>query len=302
MIQIIEKIKEYESIVLLTHTRPDMDALGSQMGMKYILEKNFPNKRIYALGETNKFQFNYELDTLTDEAIASSLVIVLDSGSTHLISEPRFELGDYVIKFDHHINKTPYGDLVYVNEQAESTCGMVTDFAIEHSLAIDQKAAELLYAGLVTDSGRFLYSNVNDKTFQYASTLLNTGIDIESIYSRIYLTSLHFKKLQGYVLSNFIVEDSIAYIKYTEDTIQKFNTNLAELKSGTVNQMANIEGVKTWATFTEFEGKVFLELRGSVDCLDIALKHGGGGHLRACGATLKDWNEVDEVIKEMKQL
>ncbi len=298
----LNKLNTYDSIVLFTHTRPDMDALGSQMGLKSLLEENFPQKQIYAVGETNKYNFNYELDDISDETIKQSLVIVLDSGSTHLISDQRFELGDFVIKFDHHINRSPYGDLVYVDEQSESTCGMVVAFALEHNLTISKKAAELLYAGMVTDSGRFLYNSVSNKTFKYASVLIDTGIDIESIYSKIYVQSLTFKKLQGYVLSNFIVDGNIAYIIYEEGMIKKYNTNLAELKSGTVNQMANIDGITVWATFTKYEDKIFLELRGSIDCLDIALKHGGGGHLRACGATLSSETEIMEVIEEMKQL
>jgi len=299
---ILEKIKQYNSIVLLTHKRPDMDALGSQMGLKYILSENFPQKAIYALGETNKFAFNYELDNLDTETLNKSLIIVLDSGSEHLISEKRFNDGDFLIKFDHHINKTPYGDICYVDESSESTCGMVVEFAKTFDLKVSKKAAELLYAGLVTDSGRFLYSNVSETTFKHASLLIETGINIENIYSRIYKQSLHFKKLQGYVLSNFIVDGNIAYIKYTEDIMTKFNTNLGELKSGTVNQMANIDGIDFWATFTECKGDIYLELRGSIDCLEVAVAHGGGGHLRACGATLSSWDEVDEVIKEMKQL
>lgn len=297
----LSKIKQYSSIVLFTHTRPDMDALGSQLGLKSILKQNFPEKRIYAVGERNKFDFNYDLDEISDEIIKDSLIIVLDSGGAHLISDSRYSSGDYIVKFDHHINKSPYGDLVIVDESAESTCGMVTEFAISNNLEISIKAAELLYAGLVTDSGRFLYSNVTTKTFSMASHLINIGIDIESIYKRIYVQSLSFKKLQGFVLSNFIVDGSIAYIIYNEEVLKEYNTNLAELKSGTVNQMANIEGIKVWATFTEFEGKVFLELRGRVDCLDIAIKYGGGGHLRACGATITK-SEINQVIEEMKQL
>ncbi len=298
----LNKIKEYDSVVLFTHTRPDMDALGSQMGLKSLLKDNFPKKDIYAVGEKNKYDFNYELDDISDEMIKKSLVIVLDSGSTHLISDQRFSFGDFVIKFDHHINRTPYGDLVIVNEQSESTCGMVVDFALENSLHISKKAAEFLFAGLVTDSGRFLYNSVTNNTFKNASVLIDTSINTESIYSKIYVQSLMFKKLQGYVLSNFIVDGSIAYIIYDEDIINRFNTSLAELKSGTVNQMSNIEGIDVWATFTKHEGKIFLELRGKVDCLDIALKHGGGGHLRACGATLSSEAEILEVLEEMKLL
>lgn len=302
MIQILEKIKEYDSIVILTHKRPDMDALGSQMGLKWILEENFPKKQIYASGEVNKFRFDYELDDVTNKTIKESLIIVLDSGSEHLISDQRHNDGSFLIKFDHHINNSPYGDICYVDESFESTCGMVTEFASSLTLIIPTKAAELLYAGMVTDSGRFLYSSVTPKTFALASLLINQGINIESIYNRIYKQSLKFKKLQGYVLSNFIAEDGIAYIKYDSSVMEKFNVTLAELKSGTVNQMANIEGIDVWATFTEHEDNIFLELRGSIDCLDIAVNHGGGGHKRACGATLKSWDEVEEVIKEMKEL
>lgn len=302
MIQILNKIKDFETIILLTHKRPDMDALGSQMGLKWILEENFPRKQILASGEVNKYNFTYELDEIQDNQFKDALVIVLDSGSEHLISDQRQHEGEFLIKFDHHINSSPYGDICYVDESFESTCGLVTEFASSLSLQIPTKAAELLYAGMVTDSGRFLYSSVTPKTFELANVLINTGIHLESIYQRIYKQSLKFKKLQGYVLSNFVAEDGIAYIKYNENIMNEFNVSLAELKSGTVNQMSNIEGINVWATFTEFEGDIYLELRGSIDCLDIAIKHGGGGHKRACGATLKSWDEVQEVIMEMKEL
>lgn len=279
-----------------------MDALGSQMGMKLLLKENFPKKQIYTSGEVNSFNFKYELDELTDDEFKDSLVIVLDSGSEHLIYDQRFITGDFLIKFDHHINNSPYGDICYVDETKESCAGMVTEFAIKNDLVITKDAAFFLFAGIVADSGRFLYSNVSEFTFKAASLLISKGIDLEELYSELYKTDLRFKKLQGYVLSNFIAEGNVAYIKYNESTAKKFNSTFVELKSGTVNLMSNIENINVWATFTEHDDSIFLELRGSIDCLDIAIKHGGGGHLRACGATLKSWDEVDEVIKEMKAL
>lgn len=302
MIKILEKLIEYDKIILITHKRPDMDALGSQMGMKYILKENFPTKQIYASGEVNKYDFNYELDILADSEFKDALVIVLDSGSEHLIYDQRYDTGEFLIKFDHHINNSPYGDICYVDESKESCAGMVVEFAIKTDLKISKIAAKFLYTGLVTDSGRFLYSNVNEFTFKAASLLIGTGIDISAIYDEIYKTTVSFKKLQGYVLSNFTHNGNAAYMKYSKGTIEKFNTTLGELKSGTVNLMSNLEGINVWATFTEYEDKIFLELRGSVDCLDIAVKYGGGGHLRACGATLSSWKQVDEVIKDMLEL
>ncbi len=302
MIQILNKILEYDKIIIITHKRPDMDALGSQMGMKLLLNENFPKKQIYASGEVNRFNFNYKLDNLTDDQFKDALIIVLDSGSEHLIYDQRYNTGDYLIKFDHHINNSPYGDICYVDESKESCAGMVTEFAIKNELLITKDAAFFLFAGIVTDSGRFMYSNVNEFTFEAASLLISKGINLEELYSELYKTDLRFKKLQGYVLSNFIAEQNVAYIKYDEATAKKFDTNFVELKSGTVNLMSNIENINVWATFTEHEDSIFLELRGSIDCLEIAIKHGGGGHLRACGATLESWDEVDEVIKEMKAL
>ena len=104
--EILEKIKQYDKIVIHRHSSPDGDALGSQIGMKCLLRENFPNKEIYAVGDGAKryaFMDGSVMDEVEDSFFDGALSIILDCGSAWLISDERYKTAAATVRFDHHI-------------------------------------------------------------------------------------------------------------------------------------------------------------------------------------------------------
>src|SRR5699024_3868973 len=108
--EILTKIKEYETIIIHRHVRPDPDAIGSQVGLKKIIQASFPEKTVYAVGEEDSsLHFSAQMDKIDDESFKGSLTIVCDTANTGRIRDRRHELGDYTIKIDHHPHNDVYG-------------------------------------------------------------------------------------------------------------------------------------------------------------------------------------------------
>ena len=180
--KIIEKVKEFDTIIIHRHSRPDGDALGGQVGLKEILKLNFPSKSIYAVGDSsNRYGFIGEMDVIEDCVYENALVFVLDSSEKHLISDERYELGKFLIKVDHHLKREEYGDIEVIDESFESCCGLITDIIVSTGLKMNKSGAEALYTGMVTDSGRFRFDSTSSKTFMMASKLLENQIDLKLV-------------------------------------------------------------------------------------------------------------------------
>ena len=124
--QIFNLIKKYQTIIIHRHEKPDGDALGSQLGLKKAIISTFPEKNVFAVGDmVDYLKFMGEMDTIPDETYQGALVVVVDTGSVHMICDKRFELGDKLIKIDHHLPQGEYGDVVLVNTKFESCCGLI---------------------------------------------------------------------------------------------------------------------------------------------------------------------------------
>ena len=187
MLNILNKIKEYQKVIIHRHSNPDGDALGSQIGLKEAILATFPNKVVKITGDkSNRYSFMGIMDEIDDELYKEALVFVLDSGATHLISDDRFRNGKYLIKIDHHLPVEDYADINYVDTSRESCAGVIANFIKETNMSLTKVGAEALYTGMVTDSGRFRYSSTTSKTFESASFLLEYNPDINNIYLNLY--------------------------------------------------------------------------------------------------------------------
>lgn len=93
--QVLQAIREYDTIILHRHSRPDGDAMGSQLGLKHLIRENFPEKQVYAVGDDPRyfgFMEDSAMDIIADEVYTGALSIILDSGAAHLISDDRYSL------------------------------------------------------------------------------------------------------------------------------------------------------------------------------------------------------------------
>jgi phosphoesterase RecJ-like protein len=300
--EIIKKIEEYDSIVIFTHKSPDFDAIGSQFGLAYSLRGTYPDKKIYTTGETaDRYEGLVVLDNPPDDVIKESLAIAVDSAATHLLSDQRFVMSPFLIKIDHHIDREPFGDISYVDTTMSAACEMIADMIFTHGMHMDRPAAEMLMYGLVTDSGRFLYSTVSGRSFKTAERLMSYDIDLQSIYDSLYEEDISVKRLRGRFMTDFMLtENGVAYMKNDEDFVKASGMDAFTISRGMVNTMKDIKGVPIWVNFTQDTDGIIVDIRSKGHPVnEIASKYGGGGHRQAAGAMLDSWEQVDLMIADL---
>ena len=302
---ILDKIKEYDKILIFRHFRPDGDAIGSTKGLQRILQLTFPEKKIYL--QNNDFSdylaFLGEEDApLFEEEYVDALGLVLDTGTAKRISNQKYSLCKEIIKFDHHIPLESYGDYEWVEEHRSSTCEMVAAFydAFKDELKIDKEAATYIYCGMVTDSGRFRFRSVSGETMRLAGILLDMGIDTDTLYAHLYLKDFDSLKFQSYVYKKMkMTENGVAYIYVDKKMQEKFNMTPQEA-SQMIGTLDSIKGSLIWLAFIDNpEGSIRVRLRSRfLDINDIAALYNGGGHGRASGATVENLMEMKFLIKD----
>lgn len=301
---ILEQIRAFDTIIIHRHSRPDGDAMGSQIGMKHILLENFPDKKVYVVGDEPRF-FGFmddsRMDEIPDSIYDGALAVILDTGSPALISDQRYALAKSSVRLDHHIFSGKIADVEVVDTGFESCCGLVTAFAVESGLKINQLAAGALYTGMVTDSGRFRYDCTTARTFQLASRLLEQGIDTNKIFRNLYADKFENKQLKAkFILKIQFTPNRVAYIYTTKEELQALQTDIFTVSRGMVNTMADIQGTEIWANFTETEEGVLCELRSADKNINpIAVKYGGGGHAKASGATVANRETAMAMLAEL---
>ncbi len=304
---IIEAIKEYDTVVIHRHTNPDGDALGSQIGLKWLLTDNFPAKKIYMVGDEAKryaFMDDSVMDEIEDRVYEGALAIVLDSGSSHLISDERYKLAAKTARIDHHIYCEKINDIEVVDTSYESSCGMIAELALEAGWAFSPASAKALFTGMVTDSGRFRYDSVNSNTFRLASELMKQKFDTNEIYKNLYADDYFFVKLRAqFVLKIQFTEHRVAYIYTTKEELETYGADTFTISRGMVNTMADLRGVDTWVNFTETAENVLVEIRSNKYNINpIAVKYGGGGHQKASGASVKDRATAMALLEDLNNL
>ena len=304
---ILQAIQEHSCIVLHRHHRPDGDAMGSQLGMKYLLQENFPEKQVYIVGDDAGF-FGFMdgavMDEIPDSTYENALAIILDCGSRSMICDDRYTLAKTTVRLDHHIFCEKIADYEVVDTSFESCCGLVTAFAEESGLRLNPKSALALYTGMVTDSGRFRYDGTTARTFRLASFLMEQPFDTNELFRDLYADNFESKKLKAqFILKIQFTEKNVAYIYTTQEEFDALGVDTFTVSRGMTNTMADIKGVDIWVNFTESEKGVLCELRSNrYNINPIAVKYGGGGHAKASGATVADKETAMAMLADLNAM
>lgn len=288
---LFQEIINFDTIIIHRHINPDGDAIGSQVGLKHILKDAFPGKRIFAVGDpAGRYAFIEDsiTDEISDDIFKNALCIILDCGGE--VSDKRYNLAACTARIDHHVFTGAITDIEIIDSSFESCCGLIVSFAQEQRLYISPAAAKALFTGMVTDSGRFRYDSTTPRTFRQAAFLLEQGVDLNEIYRNLYADDFVYKLLRAqYTLKIRFTKNNAAYIYTTKEELAKSGSDVFAISRGMVNVMADIRSVEIWANFTETDKCVLCELRSSVKSIvGIAVKYGGGGHDKACGAAVPD--------------
>ncbi|MFP5106606.1 DHH family phosphoesterase [Neobacillus sp. C211] len=305
--QILAEIEQFETIIIHRHVRPDPDAYGSQGGLAAILQESYPNKKIYAVGlEEPTLHYMRRLDVIEDEVYKGALVIVCDTANAERICDKRYSLGEKLIKIDHHPNEDPYGDLLWVDTSASSCSEMIYEFYLngkDKGLKMNDAAARLLYAGIVGDTGRFLFPSTTEKTLGYAGELIHYNFSRTELFDKMYELDTNIIKLNGFILQNFELQNNgVASVKLTKELLQEYNAKPAEA-SLLVGTLGNVKGIKAWVFFIEEAEQIRVRLRSKGPVINgVARQFKGGGHPLASGASIYSWNEVDDVLKALEEV
>lgn len=309
LIPILDKIKTYDHIILFRHRRPDGDCLGASKGLQRILRLSFPGK-VIDLPESDTSDYLAFLGpddpALPDEAYQNALGIVVDTGDVERISNPKYALCRELIKIDHHPDRDAYAGLSWVEEHSASCCEMIAAFYthFQQELCMDQRAAALLYTGIVTDSGRFRYPEVNGDTLRYAAALLDAGVDTQRLFAQLYLRDAASLRFQAYVYEHLqLTENGVAYLRIDAQTQQRFGLSFEDA-SAAIGYLDSIRGCLCWLAFIDApDDTIRVRLRSRFVAINtLAERHHGGGHAFASGATVYSKDEIQSLIAEADAL
>jgi len=305
--QIIDTIEKYNKIIILRHVRPDPDAYGSQIGLKELILENYPTKEVYAAGEHEEsLTYLAKLDSVQRSDYNDALVIITDTGNTERIDGEYYSDAAFILKIDHHPDVDPYGDLRWVDTTASSTSEMITALFKEAEKTNEWKmtdnAARLLFAGIVGDTGRFIFPSATERTFELASELIKYNFNRAELFAGMYEVDRKLLHLQGYIYQNFEMDgNGAAFIKLNTETLATFNVTASET-SQLVGSLGDVKGISAWLIFIEEEDQIRVRLRSKGPVINtLAAEYGGGGHPLAAGASVHSWDEADEIISKLKE-
>lgn len=301
---ITKKIKESNRIAIMSHIMPDGDSIGSSLALcsalkkfgkevSFILDDSIPKiyKFLEGSGEVRSPEENKSFDA----------VIVLDCGDAERLGKSRLYLEDnFVINIDHHISNNNFGNLNLVDANVSATGEIVYRIIKELGIDMDKGISECIYTAIVTDTGQFQYSNTTAVTHRIAGDLINNGVSVPFIFEKIYQNSSKGKVFLMKAALNsleFYYNDSIACISITTEQMKEANAK-DEDSEGIINLVRDIECVEVAVFLKELEPnkiKVGLRSKKVIDVAAIALRFGGGGHVRSAGCML------DETVSEVKE-
>lgn len=305
--QILGRIRASERILIFRHRRLDGDCVGATKGLKELIRASFPEKDVRIIDDEHSEYLAFlgpDDEAVDDDFYASALGIVVDVADTERISNPKFALCREIIKIDHHIDRNPYGDISWVEEDRSSACEMIADFyaTFREQLTLTQWAATCIYTGMVTDSGRFMYEGVCGESMRLAGLLLDAGINTEWLYANLYLRTFDSLRFTAYIYEHMsVTENGVAWLLVDKAMQEKFHLNM-ESASAAISSLGGIRGCLCWIAFIETDdgdGAIRVRLRSRFAAINhIAEKYHGGGHACASGATVYSREEMNAFLRD----
>ena len=303
MFDLLDVLKDANTIGITGHARPDGDCVGSTMAMYMYLTKNYPEKRIDIFLEPIPESYGQivRLDEVCTDFVTDvekyDAFVVIDCEYTRTgQAQELFENANLKLNVDHHISNKGCGDINYIVPSASSACELVYDLIGEEGL--DDEIALALYLGMIHDTGVFQYSNTSPKTLRTAAKLIEFNFDFstiieESFYQKTYMQNLLLGKAVNE--SVLILDGHAIYSVVSKELMEEYNAKSSDLE-GIVNQLRNTKGVDCAIFMYEVEEgeyKVSLRSNDNVNVSEIAKSFGGGGHVKAAGVTM---NGTDKEI------
>jgi bifunctional oligoribonuclease and PAP phosphatase NrnA len=312
---VVATIRGNDRFVVVTHENPDGDALGSMLATTLGLRALGKEASMYLTG-TAPLPAEYaflELDGLSRTLpgdLGARVLVAVDCANERRIGEAEtgVEGAELVVNVDHHHDNDRFGDVVLIDDRASSTAEIVRDILRELDVALTPEIAQALYVGLVTDTGRFQYSNTTPKALELAAELVAAGADVQGVFQHVYET-VQFAKLKllaraleraqlyegGGLVVSYLLRDDFAEVGAEEP-----------YSEGIIDHLRSVEGSEMVALIREpprNDGPARrISLRSSHDEVDvsaIARASGGGGHRQAAGFSSEA--SIDEIVDFLRR-
>ena len=305
--KVYNKIKKFDTIVIARHIGADPDALGSTLGLKELIIATFPYKKVYVVGApAARFKYLGTVDRLPEIDLSKTLLIVTDTPDLKRIDGINPKDFKYVIKIDHHPFVERYANIELIDDTASSASQLIIELAKKTKLKINQQAASKLYIGLVADTNRFLYDYTSYKTFELVAWMIkSTNLKFTQLYSNLYLRPLKEIIFSGFIALNLnITENGLAYIKITDEILKKYEVD-PSTAGNLIENFNNIEQIKVVVFCSEDKGNNYIKcsIRSKGPVINTVANHyEGGGHIYASGARPSNFEQVDQMLKELDEV
>lgn len=309
---ICKKIKEYEYIVIARHQNSDLDCLGSQFALKEWININYPNKKVYCVGENhNKYckVFMPKSDTVDFEN-KDFLGICVDVNQYNRIDDGElFSKAKYKICIDHHDpSVADEFDFKYIDSKVIACAQIIAEFMLSAKFKkMNQTICKYLFAGISSDSGNFYFEACNSRTFEVGAKLLKLGKfnQFYDFHAIVGLESLEDTKIKYQVFNkiDYDKESGLACYINSIDELKDMGVTAhgANEKIGSFNR---IEEFKIVLAASEYEEGLYrCSIRSKEkNIVEIAKNYGGGGHKLACGVKGLNKEQLDSLINDLKKI
>lgn len=300
-----ELVSRAQRLLIISHIRPDGDAVGSLLGLGLMLEEM--DKEVNLVLEDGVPLVFHHLTgserVFREPAGVYDLVIVVDSSDIDRIGEVLDEHGQPDVNIDHHPTNTQFAKLNLVRDDAVATVEIIYDLALELAFPITLPIAEALLTGLLTDSLGFRTSNTTPRTLRIAADLMEKGANLQQLYRKAMLEkSIQAVRYWGQGLSRIQLEDRLVWTALSLEDRHKVEYPGRD-DADLVNILSRIKDTDVCLVFVEqTDGtvKISWRARPGFDVARIATQFGGGGHKPAAGAEIKgDLEQVQSEVLEV---
>ena len=309
---ILEEINKAESIVILTHENPDGDAIGSGLALYNALKQIGKNPDIIIPEYPRTFEFLPGSNEIKKESNVEKydLAISVDCATIKMLNgfANYFENAKVKVSIDHHSTNTMFGDLNYVSPDAPA-CAQILLVVFEYfKIEVTKDIGTCILAGIITDTGGFKYSGVTSETFEFVAWLLQKGINVSKIYRKVLQTKTRANFELNRIAINrleFFEDGKVAFTYITKEDEESVNAESGD-HEGIVETGRDIEGVEVsiFVRETDKGCKVSMRSNEYVNVSDVCLLLGGGGHIRAAGATMQCTIEQakEKILRQIKSV
>jgi phosphoesterase RecJ-like protein len=309
--EIGQALRQHNRFAILSHVRPDGDALGCQIALALSLQQLGKEVRVWNEdGMLEKYSFLPRAELLSKPPAAPEdvdVAIALDTAIQNRLGTALAAVhsAKLWINIDHHLSNPGYGDLVHVDPTAPATGQIIFDLIKNQGLPFNREIAENLFAAISTDTGSFQYPKTSARTFEIAAQLVCTGIDIGRLNQQLYenYPRRRIELLRELLRTmRFESDGRVASFSLSLKTAAALQV-LPEDNEGLIDHLRAIRGVIVAVFFEELaDGKVRVSMRSKTDAIDVCVicqKFGGGGHTLAAGArVLGTLTEVEAKVLE----